>query len=86
MQYLKIENPPRFPEEFRPNSSFSLFLTAKLVHGVIVIHHKQVTNTLGKLNFSYCFQQLWHEFFIFFLISSCLAGCGKKTANISCDM
>ena len=60
MQYLKIENPPRFPEEFRPNSSFSLYLAAKLVHGIIVIHHKQVTNTLGKLTFSFGFQQLWH--------------------------
>ncbi len=60
MQYIKIENPPRFPEEFRPNSSVSLFLAAKLVHGIIVIHHKQVTNTLGKLTFSFGFQQLWH--------------------------
>nr|CAH0098006.1 unnamed protein product [Daphnia galeata] len=71
MQYLKIENPPRFPEEFRPNSSFSLFLTAKLVHGVIVIHHKQVTNTLARVLLD---------------VEQKAAKKRLKAANISCDI
>jgi hypothetical protein len=49
MRYVKIENPSRFLEEFRPSPSFSLFLAAKLAHGAIVVHHKQVTHGLGKL-------------------------------------
>ncbi|XP_057381822.1 uncharacterized protein LOC130704418 [Daphnia carinata] len=53
LRHVKLENQGRLSQ--RSNPRFSLYLSAMLTHGAVLVHHRQVTHTIA--HFQLTFQQ-----------------------------
>lgn len=46
MRHVRIENQGKLSEHSNPR--FSLYLSAMLTHGAVLVHHRQVTHAIGN--------------------------------------